>query len=128
MALGKLSGSEHAKVMKLGMDFQAGNERSKNTFIRDELVLIFNPHLINMRLEAHEVGVHPVNRNDDEITHVAVWDRGVKVIKSGFSFIAIGVPYAFEDNPKTSHIAKHTIAVTSAAEFGIYEEARVRLE
>ena len=105
MALVKVSGSEHAKVMKLGMDFQAGNERSTNTFIPDELVLIFNPHLINMRLEAHEVGVHPVNRNDDEITHLGVWDRGVKVIKSGFSFTAIGMPYVFEDNPKTSHIA-----------------------
>ena len=113
MSLSKLPPSEHAKVMKLGIDFQAGNERSKNTFIRDELALIFKPHLIYMRLEAHEVGVHPVNRNDDEITYVAVWDRGAKVIKSGFSFVAIGVPYAFEDNPQTLHIAKHTVAVTS---------------
>ena len=124
MALGKLAASEHAKVMKLGMGFQAGNERSKNTFIRDELALIFKPRLINMRLEAHEVGVHPVNPNDDEITYVAVWDRGAKVVHSGFSFVAIGKPYVFEDNPKTSHIAKHTIAVTSAAEFGIYEKAQ----
>ena len=127
MVLGKLSGSEHGKVMELGLDFQAGNERSKNTFIRDELVLIFDPYLVNMRLETHEVGVHPVNRNDDEITHVAVWDRGVKVIKSGFSFIAIGMPYAFEDNPVTRHIAKHTVAVTSGVEFCDFVEQNVKV-
>ena len=93
--MGKLAPSEHVKVMKLGIDFQAGNERSKNTSIRDELALIFKKYLINMRLEAHEVGVHPVNRNNDEITYVGVWDHGAKVVHSGFSFVAIGVPYAF---------------------------------
>ena len=72
MSLSKLSQSEHAKVMKLGIDFQRGGECSKNTFIRDELALIFKKHMLEMRLESHEVGVHPVNRNNDEITAAAV--------------------------------------------------------
>ena len=127
MSLSKLPPSEHAKVMKLGIDSQAGNERSKNNSIRDELAVIFKKYLIEMRLEAHEVGVHPVTRNNDEITYVAVWDRGAKVVNSGFPFVAIGVLYAFEDNPKTLHIAKHTIAVTSGAEFGDYEEQRIKV-
>ena len=52
MSLSKLSQSEHAKVMKLGIDFQKGDESSTNVFIRDELALIFAKRLLEMRLES----------------------------------------------------------------------------
>ena len=125
--MSKLSQSEHAQVMKLGIDFQRGDDCSKNAFIRDELALVFKKHLLEMLLESHEVGVHPVNRNNDEITHASVWMRGSTVFASGFSFVAMGMLYAFEDNPMTRHIAKHTVAVTSGAEFGDFEEQRVKV-
>ena len=125
--MSKLSAKEHQTVLQLGLDFRKGNDESKQVYIRDQLVSIFAKHQLKMRLHPQEGGIHPGNRNSDEITASGVWIRGGKIIASGFSYAAMGALYAFEDHPTKRHIAKHTIEVTNTDEFGKYDFMEVRV-
>ena len=88
--MSKLSTADHQKVLQLGLDFRKGNDESKQVYIRDQLVAIFDKWLLSMRLHPDEVGIHPGNRTSDEITSNGVWIRGRKIIASGFSFASMG--------------------------------------
>ena len=116
----QLSQADHQMVLQLGLDYQRGDHESKQVFIRDQLVTIFEPHLLNWRLLPQQVGIMPGNRNSDVMTPTGVWLRGKRILASGFSEAAAGILYAFEDHPVNQHIAKHTIAATSTDEFGTY--------
>jgi hypothetical protein len=118
--MSQLSVGEHQMVLQLGLDYQRGDDETKQVFIRDSLVRIFEPFLLHWRLCPQEVGIMPGNRNGDVMTPAGVWQRGKKILASGFSEAAAGIIYAFEDHPVTQHIAKHTIAATSTDEFGTY--------
>ena len=97
--MSKLSTADHQKVFLLGLQCQKGTGESKQVFICDQLVAIVDHHLLNMRLHPDEVGIHPQNRDSDEITSEGVCIRGRKIIASGFPCAAIGTLYAFEDHP-----------------------------
>ena len=83
--------------------------------------------MLKWRLFPDEVGIHPGNRNSDVMTAMGVWLRGKKILASGFSKASIGTLYAFEDHPLEQHIAKHTIAVTNADEFGTFDLTTVKV-
>ena len=123
----KLTPEKHQRAMQLGLDFRKATTKSKFVYIRDELATIFADHIIHMRLHPHEVGIHPNNRDSGDITASGVWIRGARINESGFSFAAIGVPYAFEDHPTKRHIAYHTIDVTKGAEFGNYDLMTIKV-
>jgi hypothetical protein len=123
----RLSPKDHQAVLALGLDFEKGNDQSKQVFIRDQLDMIFGPFLLKMRLHPHEVGIHPFNRDRESMTASGVWIRGSRVIASGFSFAAMGKLWAFEDHPVTKHISKHTVEATTSVEFGNFEEVTVKV-
>ena len=127
MALSRLSATDHNKVLSLGLAFEKGNEKSKNVWIRDQLSTIFVKIVMRMRLQPHEVGIHPKNRDREKITAKGVCIRGRKVIASGFSHPAIGKLYAFEDDPTNQHIAKHTVEATQGDEFGNFDIVDVKV-
>ena len=108
----RLSAAEHQTVLAMGLDYQKGDEGTKQVYIRDQLDSIFTRFFIKMRLLSHEVGIHPGNRDDDVITPIGCWTRGARVVASGFSHTAIGKLWAFEDHPVKKHIAKHTVEAT----------------
>ena len=125
--MSKLSASDHQKVLALGLAFQRADAASKNVYIRDELVKLFEKTFVKMRLMPEEVGILPGNRNSDVITSTGVWVRGRRILASGFSKAAIGTLYAFEDDPIEQHIAKHTVAVTNTDEFGTFDLFTVKV-
>ena len=125
--MSKLSTADQQKVLQLGLDFRKGHDESKQVYIRDQLALIFAKRMLKMRLHPNEVGIHPGNRNSDEITASGVWIRGGKIIAGGFSYAAMRALYAFEDHPTKRHIAKHTIEVTNTDEFGTYDAMEMRV-
>jgi len=125
--MSQLSQEDHHKVLQLGLQFRKGDTESRNVYIRDQLVSIFEKFLIRMRLLPHEVGIHPENRNNDVITAVGVWLRGKRILASGFSKVAIGIVYAFEDHPIEQRIAKHTVAVTDTDEFGTFDRSTIKV-
>ena len=90
MVLSRLSAPDHNKVLSLGLDFQKGSGTTKNVWIRDKLSEVFEKSIVRMRLQPHEVGIHPKNRNQEKTTAKGVCIRGRKVIASGFSHAAIG--------------------------------------
>ena len=105
---GELTPEGHQRVTMLGLDFAKADTRSMFVYIRDELVIQFADHILEMRLHPREVGIIPSNRASGDITARGVWVRGKRVIQSGFSYSAIGTPYAFEDHPKkTPHRQAH---------------------
>ena len=61
------------------------------------------------------------------MTANGVWIRGARVVASGFSFSAIGAPYAFEDHPTKQHIAKDSVDNTKGAEFGTFDVQSVKV-
>ena len=99
----------------VGLEFEKGNEQSKQVYIRDQLDSILAPVFFKMRLHPHEAGIHPFNRDEDAMTPSGVWTRGARVIASGFSFAAMGKLWAFEDHPIKKHISRHTVEVTKGA-------------
>ena len=109
----RLSSADHRHVQKLCSEFQVADEKTKQVYIRDQLDEVFSPFYVKWRLTPKEVGIHPGNRDGDRMTPSGVWVRGERIINSGFSVIAIGRRWAFEDNPKTKHIEQHTLEVTS---------------
>ena len=127
IAKDELTTEQHQRVMKLGLDYNKADTKTKIVFIRDQLAIEFGDHILNMRLHPREVGVHPLNRETGDITASGVWLRGARVIESGFSYAAIGAPYAFEDHPKRRHIAKHTMDLTKGAEFGTFDEKAIKV-
>ena len=50
-----------------------------------------------------------------------------KILASGFSKVAIGILYAFEDHPKEQLIAKHIVAVANTDEFGTFDATTVKV-
>ena len=105
--LSKLSPGDHQKMLKIGIVFRKGTDDTKQVFLRDEAVRLLSKVVRKMRLYAHQVGIHPGNRDTEKMTSRGVWLRGGKIIQSGFSFEAMGKLYAFEDHPTHRHIAKH---------------------
>ena len=103
-----LSHENHVLVQKYCLDYEKGNEDSKNVFIRDKLDEIFQPHYLHWRLTCDEIGVSPANRDNDLMSASGCWRRGAKVLDSGFSEAAIGTVHCFEDHPSKLHISKHT--------------------
>jgi hypothetical protein len=108
-----LGAEEHHKVQKLCLEHEKGDEQSKQVFIRDQLDDIFGPYFLKWRLMPKQIGIHPCNRDQDEMTASGVWIRGSRINASGFSFKAIGKVWGFEDHPTKQHIAKHTMKVTT---------------
>ena len=127
IATSRLEHDMHVYATKLGIEFAKGTSKSRVVFIRDELVSIFGRYIMKMRLHADQVGIMPMNRDSGQLTSSACCIRGHRIIESGFSFAAIGIPYAFEDDPVDQLIAKHTIAVTQGPDFGNFELSVVRV-
>ena len=118
---------EGHRVMMLGLDFEKADDKSMFVYIRDELVKEFTPHMLDMRLHPGEVGINPSNRTSGDITATGVRLRGKRVLASGFSYQAIGTPYAFEDHPKKRHIAQHTVLMTERPEFAKYDPDKIKV-
>ena len=123
----KLTTEQHERAMLLGLDYLKATTKSKFVYIRDELAKIFKDHIIVMRLHPHQVGIHPNNRDHGDVTASGVWIRGARINESGFSFAAIGIPYAFEDHPTKRHIGHHTIDNTKGAEFGNFQLMTIKV-
>ena len=124
----QLSAADHETVRKLILDFEKGDDSSKQVYIRDALDEVFKPHYLMWRLLPKQIGIYPGNRDFDAMTAAGVWLRGGRVYSSGFSQLAIGTIWAFEDHPKRKHIEKHTLKVTRAdPRFGQYEEGEVKV-
>jgi hypothetical protein len=83
--------------------------------IRDDLADIFKPCILKWRLLPDQVGIHPANRDEDEICPSAVHLRGKRILASGFSYAAMGTLWAVEDNPSTAAIAHHTSRILQSA-------------
>ena len=98
----ELTPEGHHRVMMLGLDYKKADDKSNFVYIRDELAKEFEPHLLDMRLHPGEVGILSSNRTSGDITASGVWLRGKRILASGFSYQAIGTPYAFEDHPKNA--------------------------
>jgi hypothetical protein len=122
VATQRLSQSDHEKMLKIGIDFRKRSDDTKQVFLRDEALRCLSKVVRKMNLRAHQIGIHPGNRDTEKMTSRGVWLRGGKIIQSGFSFEAMGKLYAFEDHPTHRHIAKHTVDVTKSDEFGDYDE------
>lgn len=109
-----LSEADHRRVQSLTTQFHAGDESAKNVSIRDDLADIFEPVMLLWRLLPDQVGIHFGNRDgDSSMTSDHCVLRGKKILASGFSYAAIGTPWAMEDNPTTRKIARHTDVVLS---------------
>ena len=65
------------------------------------------------------MGIHPRNRGGKKMPDSKVHTKGSKVIKVGFNLKLCGPEKAigFEDNPKTKHIEKHTMATTAGNQY-----------
>lgn len=113
--LASLAPEEHSQVKRLCLQYEQGGDSAKNVAIRDSLADIFKPYILKWRLLPDEVGIHPQNRDQDEICPSAVHLRGKRILASGFSFAAIGTPWAVEDDPATQAIAKHTAGVLKSS-------------
>ena len=80
------------------------------------------------RLMPKEIGTHPANRDGAAMTAFAAQLRGARILESGFSSQAIGKVWCVEDPPRSRHIEKHTLNVTSSdSAFGSYEAGTVRV-
>ena len=99
-----LKPGEHQEMKLLRLEFEKGDEHSKQVYIRDELDDIFKPYLIEWRLRPMEVGIHPLNRDEDGMSPLGLWLRGGRILANGFSYKAIGKLWAFENH----HPAKKT--------------------
>lgn len=110
-----LTPEEHSQVNKLCLQFEQGGDSAKNVAIRDTLAEVFKGCIMKWRLMPDEVGIHPANRDEDEMCPSAVHLRGKRILASGFSFAAIGTAWAVEDNPTTQAIAHHTANVLKAS-------------
>ena len=118
----KLSRADHEKMLQIGIDFRKRSDETKQVFLRDEALKVLSKIVRKTKLRAHQIGIHPGNRDTEKMTSSGVWLRGGKIIQSGFSYEAIGKLYAFEDHPTHRHIAKHTMDVTQSDEFADYDE------
>ena len=127
IATNRLQTEQHHMLMQIGLAFKASTVTTKIVYLRDEAWKICKGYIMKWRLQPREVGIHPSNRTSGKMTAKGVWVRGRRIYESGFSFDAIGRPYAFEDHPKNRHIAKNTLDVTSSAEFGNFEEEAIRV-
>ena len=124
----QLTSEDHQKVRKLILEFEKGDDDTKQVYIRDGLDEIFAPHLMQWRLLPKQIGIHTENRDHDMMSPAGVWLRGGKINNSGFSPLARGKVWAFEDHPIKKHIEKHTLAVTSADKrFGSYQPGDVKV-
>ena len=72
----ELTPEGHHRVMMLGLDFEKADDKSMFVYIREELVIEFAEHLLDMRLHPREVGIIPSNRTTGDITATGVWVRG----------------------------------------------------
>ena len=122
VALQRLPQIDHEKMLQIGIDFRKRSDDTKQVFLRDEALRCLSKVVRKMNLRAHQIGIHPGNRDTEKMTSRGVWLRGGKIIKSGFSFEAMGKLYAFEDHPTYRLIAKHTMDVTKSDEFYDYDE------
>jgi hypothetical protein len=83
----------------------------------------------NVQMHSKRVGIHPKNRGGKKMQHTAMYKKGVKIIKVGYSKKLCGPDraIAFENNPKTNNCDKHTIDVTNTSEFfAKYESGTIR--
>jgi hypothetical protein len=122
VAMQRLPQIDHEKMLQIGIDFRKRSDDTKQVFLRDEALRCLSKVVRKMNLRAHQIGIHPGNRDTEKMTSRGVWLRGGKIIQSGFSFEAMGKLYAFEDHPTHRHIAKHTMSVTQSDEFADYDE------
>jgi hypothetical protein len=103
-----LNPQEHAELRDLCLQYDKGNDDTKIVFIRDECHRLFGPYYMKWRLTPDEVGILPGNRDGDMMVPSGAWLRGGKILNSGFSSLAIGHLFAFEDHPKKHHIQANT--------------------
>jgi hypothetical protein len=101
---------EPQEVSLLCLEFEKGDEHSKQVYIRDQLDDIYKPYFIEWLLRPMEVGIHPLNRDEDGMTPLGVWLRGGRILASGYSYKAIGKLWAFEDQQVKTIIQRHTMA------------------
>ena len=122
VATQRLPQNLHEKMLQIGIDFRKRSDDTKQVYLRDEALRCLLKVVRKMNLRAHQIGIHPGNRDTEKMTSRGVWLRGGKIIQSGFSFAAMGQLYAFEDHPTHRYIAKHTMDVTQSDEFADYDE------
>ena len=112
----------HEKMLQIGIDFRKRSDNTKQVYLRDEALKCLLKVVRKVKVRAHQIGIHPGNRDTEKMTSSGVWIRGGKILQSGFSFAAMGQLYAFEDHPTHRYIAKHTMDVTEPEEFGDFDE------
>ena len=105
-----LSPTSHTEVLSILQKFAQGSDDSKNVGFRDRLDEIFTESqvLMGWRLMPHQVGILNTNRDGEGIAAVGVVIRGRRIFSSGFSLLAAGRLWAFEDGPK-SEFAEFTM-------------------
>ena len=124
----RLTDEQHAQVRSLTLEYSKGDEKTKQVYIRDQLDELLRPYVMRWRLMPKEIGIHPANRDGAAMTAFAAQLRGARILESGFSAQAIGKVWCVEDHPRSRHIEKHTLNVTSSdSAFGSYEAGTVRV-
>ena len=109
----RLTDEQHAQVRSLTLEYSKGDEKTKQVYIRDQLDELLRPYVMRWRLMPKEIGIHPANRDGAAMTAFAAQLRGARILESGFSAQAIGKVWCVEDHPRSRHIEKHTLNVTS---------------
>ena len=81
-----------------------------------------------LQSQSQFVGIHPSNRDNEGISWKRVETRGAQIHSLGFSWSACKNDcVAFEDDPATLAIARHTMRVTAMSNrFATYDEAAIK--
>ena len=99
----QLPAEDHQKVRQLILEFEKADDDTKQVFIRDALNEIFAKHIMDWRCLPKQLGIHPENRDHDLMSPAGAWLRGRRIVNSGFSPLARGTVWAFEDHPTKTY-------------------------